>query len=374
MVSGGHFPSVQPTSATSVPQESRDQHDDREPPVLPQPTPPDGVATFKAVVTNAGISEEVAQFLTSSWRKSTSGQYKSVWKSWTTWCEAQGLDYATLSIAKLLDYLLFLFTERKLSWSSIGVHRSAISSLLQPSVSPTFGEHPLVTRFMKAIFLKKPPSVQPRWSWDMATVLRHLKGMGPPPSLTLRNLTWKLALLIAIFSARRMADLTLLRVSNKYLQMTRHAAVFQPAFGAKQDRPGHQNPVLVLKAYSDKSLCPVAHLVEYLKRTKYRNRDDSLFLTLIPPHKGAAKATIKRWILLLLKAAGIECSPGSTRAAAASYALAGNISLNTIMQSADWSRSTTLFRHYIRLLPPEVLSHIARQSSRSVQTAVLDCL
>ena len=158
--------------------------------------------------------------------------------------------------------------------------------------------------------------------------------------------------MIAIFSARRMADLTLLRVSHKYLQMTRHAAVFQPAFGAKQDRPGHQNPVLVLKAYSDKSLCPVAHLVEYLKRTKYRNRDDSLFLTLIPPHKGAAKATIKRWILLLLKAAGIECSPGSTRAAAASYALAGNISLNTIMQSADWSRSTTLFRLSIRLLPP----------------------
>ena len=169
-----------------------------------------------------------------------------------------------------------------------------------------------------------------------------------------------------------MADLTLLGISKKYFQMTRHAAVLQPAFGAKQDRPGHQNPVIVLKSYSDKCLCPVSHLTEYLNRTKYKDRDDALFLTVIPPYKKAAKATIKRWVLQILKAAGIESSPGSTRAAAASFALARNISLKTIMESADWSQSTTLFRHYIRLLPPEVLSQIARQSSRNVQAAVLD--
>ena len=149
--------------------------------------------------------------------------------------------------------------------------------------------------------------------------------MGVPSSLSLRQLTWKLAFLIAIFSARRMADLTLLRVTDSHLQRTRHSAVFQPAFGAKQDRPGHQNPVLVLRSYTDKKLCPVATLMEYLDRTRYPNRDDNLLLSTIPPYKAAAKATIKRWVLSILNDAGVQGTPGSTRAAATSYALARNM-------------------------------------------------
>ena len=150
--------------------------------------------------------------------------------------------------------------------------------------------------------------------------------------------------------------------------------MFLPAFGTKQDRPGHQNPVLVLHAYSDVSLCPIANLKEYLSRTNYQNRDDSLFLTATTPHHKAAKAIVKRWILSILQGAGVQASPGSTRAAAASFALARNISLQTIMESAGWSRSKTVFRHYIRLLQTEVLTHIANRSSQNVQSAVLDTL
>jgi hypothetical protein len=365
---------IQTTSEVAISSESGSQYQNRQPSPIPQPPPLDGLATFKAIIIKTGISNEVAEFLSTSWRKSTSGQYKSVWKSWASWCEAKGLDNASISVDKLLEYLLYLFKDRNLSWSSIGVHRSALSSILQPSISPSLGEHPLVIRFMKSIFLRKPPSIQPRWSWDMATVLRYLKRLGSPQSLSLKTLTWKLAFMTATFCAKRISDLTLLRTSKKYLQMTRHAAVFQPAFGAKQDRPGHQSPVVVLRAHSDKSLCPVSHLTEYLSRTNYKNRDEALFLTIIPPHKTAAKATIKRWVLQILREAGINSSPGSTRAAAASYALARNISLNAIMGAADWSQSTTMFKHYIRLLPQEVLSQIARQSSRNVQTAVLDSL
>jgi hypothetical protein len=129
-----------------------------------------------------------------------------------------------------------------------------------------------------------------------------------------------------------------------------------------------------LKAYVDKRLCPVALLDEYLLRTSYGRRKDALFLTTTPPFGAAAKGTIKRWILSVLSQAGVQGTPGSTRAAAASYSLARNISLKTVMDAADWSRSSTLFRHYMRLLPPEVLAHVARASARNVQDAVLDTL
>lgn len=236
------------------------------------------------------------------------------------------------------------------------------------------GEHPLVSRFLRTVFIKNPPSITPRWTWDMATVLTHVRDMGLPRSLSLRQLTWKLTFLIAVFSARRMADLALLRISHNYLQQTRHSAVFQTAFGSKQDRPGHANPVLVLKAFHDKRLCPVAALSEYLIRTQYPNRDDALFLSTLPPYKQAAKATIKRWVVSILQGAGVEGTPGSTRAAAASYAVARNVSLQTVMEAADWSRTSTVFRHYLRLLPPGVLALIARRSSANVQAGVLDTL
>ena len=208
----------------------------------------------------------------------------------------------------------------------------------------------------------------------MATVLTCLRDWGLPQDQTLRRLSWKFAFLVAVFSARRVADLHLLRISHEYLQISATSAVFQPAFGAKQDRPGHQNPLVVLRAYDDTRLCPVAHLNEYLRRTRSDIRPEALFLTTTLPQKSAAKATIKRWILLVLQTAGVQGSPGSTRAAATSFSLARNISLNTVMNAADWSRSTTMFRHYLRLLSAEVLANVARTTAANVQDAVLDTL
>ena len=123
----------------------------------------------------------------------------------------------------------------------------------------------------------------------MATVLTCIKDWGLPQDLTLRRLTWKLAFMVAVFSARRMADMALLRTSHEFLQISAHTAVFQPAFGAKQDRPGHQTPLIVLRAYDDTRLCPVAHLNEYLRRTRFNGRPESLFLTTTLPQKSAAK-------------------------------------------------------------------------------------
>jgi hypothetical protein len=121
-------------------------------------------------------------------------------------------------------------------------------------------------------------------------------------------------------------------------------------------------------------LCPVAHLEEYISRTKSEGRPSNLFLTTVLPQRVASRNTIKRWVVSVLSEAGVEGSAGSTRAAAASYALASNISLSAVLEAADWSRSTTLFRHYVRLLPAEVLAHVARDPARNVQDAVLDTL
>jgi hypothetical protein len=194
-------------------------------------------------------------------------------------------------------------------------------------------------------------------------------------ALDLRRLTWKFTFLLAIFSARRVSDLTLLHVSNDLFQRTDSTAVFQPAFGAKQDRPGHQNPLVVLKRYeTDLRLCLIAHLDEYLSCTASVNRPTNLLLTTVLPQRITARNTIRRWVVSVLSSAGVEGLAGSTRAAAASFALASNITLSTVLEAADWSTSTTMLRHYVRLLPPEVLAHVAQNPARNVQDAVLNIL
>jgi hypothetical protein len=79
--------------------------------------------------------------------------------------------------------------------------------------------------------------------------------------------------------------------------MSCDSAVLQLAYRAKQDCPGHQNPLMILKAFDDKRLCPVAHLEEYLNHTSYQRNCDSLLLTTTVPFDAAAKSTIKRWII-----------------------------------------------------------------------------
>jgi hypothetical protein len=67
-----------------------------------------------------------------------------------------------------MDYLTHLYN-RKLSWSTIGIHRSAISMTLAPIDGVRVGDHPLVKRLMSGVFNDKPPR------WDAPTLWDPLK-------------------------------------------------------------------------------------------------------------------------------------------------------------------------------------------------------
>jgi hypothetical protein len=99
-----------------------------------------------------------------------------------------------------------------------------------------------------------------------------------------------------------------------------------------------------------------------------------LFLATVLPQIIVARNPIKRWKVSVLSEAGVASVAGSIRADAASFALASNITLRTVLEEVAWSRSTTLFIHYVWLLPPEVLAHVANNHARKVQDAVLNVL
>ena len=72
------------------------------------------------------------------------------------------------------------------------------------------GQHPLVSRLMKGGFNQRPPKPRYEVTWDVSKVLDHIESLGSSDSLSLQNLTWKLAIILALTRPSRSADLVML--------------------------------------------------------------------------------------------------------------------------------------------------------------------
>ena len=102
-------------------------------------------------------------------------------------------------------------------------------------------------------------------------------------------------------------------------------------------------------------LCPVSCLQEYLRRTQIHRPKDSdsqpLFLSMQKPFTPVSSTSIGRWLKDVLQEAGVDTNifkPHSTRSASTSTAKRCGVSIQDILNAADWSRETTFNRFYYR--------------------------
>ena len=101
------------------------------------------------------------------------------------------------------NFLTTMLNDRDLKYSTLNLHRSVISAYHPPIEGFQVGQHPLIVRLLKGAFNKKPP--QPRYTqtWDVNQVLEEIKRLGPNESLTLKALSLKLAMLLALTTVSR---------------------------------------------------------------------------------------------------------------------------------------------------------------------------
>ena len=64
-----------------------------------------------------------------------------------------------------------------------------------------FGDHPLVSRFIKGVCELKPSLPRYHRIWDVSVVLRHLNTLEPVYALDLKALTLKFTMLLAFLLA-----------------------------------------------------------------------------------------------------------------------------------------------------------------------------
>ena len=164
-----------------------------------------------------------------------------------------------------VEFLTTLY-EEGLSYSSINSARCVLSAILNMpgSAHLTFGEHPGVKRFMKGIFQSRLPLPRYSKTWDVNSVLQYISSMGDSQDLSLKNLTLKLVMLVALTTAQRGQSLHLLDT----LGMVREEAAYTFMFSSniKQSKPGRPSSELVIKlnAYPhDSKLCVVLTHVQF---------------------------------------------------------------------------------------------------------------
>jgi len=141
-------------------------------------------------------------------------------------------------------------------FQSLNSYWSAISSIHSKVEGHSVGEHPLVSRVLKGAYNARPPL--PRYStfWDVGVVLQFIKGLGQNGSQTLRQLSIKKAMLLALTSASRSVDLVNLDIST--CTYVASGVIFKALHLSKQSRASRPIEDFFFPAFiQNSSLCPV---------------------------------------------------------------------------------------------------------------------
>ena len=309
---------------------------------------PSGLPLVRESLSRYNLSSSARDILMASWRPGTTKQYQTYLDRWRNYCHNHNVDVFNPDLKDSIEFLVSLYKEG-LGYSAINTARSALSTILEYKDGCKFGEHPLVCRYMKGIFELKP--ALPRYSeiWDVTVVLDYLKKLPDRKSISLKDLTLKLTMLLCLTTGQR--NQTIHKISVNCIQELPDRYRITIDEKLKQTKPGRHLKPLELRVFEeDNKICVYEHLKEYLERTRQHRRENlQLLLSYIKPFRPVGKATISRWVKQVLQSAGIDINKytaHSSRAASTSHCKAKGLNLCEILAAAGWSNAQTFARYY----------------------------
>lgn len=254
-------------------------------------------------------------------------------------------------MTNIINFLTASFL-KGVGYNSVNTTRGALSSLGIILDGFPAGRHPLVNRFLKGVFNLRPPRPRYNSTWDVQPVLMKLRSMYPLTNLTLKEITLKLVMLMALTQAARTQTLHLLLLNG--MEMSDSSITVPLGDNIKQCRPSFNIQSVTFTAYrTDARLCVCNTLRHYINvTTKLRPNhlnSEKLLISFTKPHHSVTKDTIARWIRTLLAMAGVDTkifTAGSVRPAAASRAKALAVPISAILARAGWGHESTFARHY----------------------------
>ena len=161
-----------------------------------------------------------------SWRSGTRKQYEGAFSKWKLYFCKRKVNPFSPTAAEGINSLGELYG-KGIAYSGFNTARSALSAIITLSNNMSFGNHPSVRRFMKGVYETSRPSPPKHQEiWGVRADLEFLQTQTPAEGLSLKNLTMKLCMLLALISAQRCQ--TLKALSIDYLKLWEKSALFTP--------------------------------------------------------------------------------------------------------------------------------------------------
>ena len=300
------------------------------------------MADLSEVLCDRGSTVAAADYALSSWAPNTRRQYDYQLRNWNAYCAENDLDPQSVTDIVLGNFLASL-RQRGYAYSTVASHKAAVTSFL--SMVSTVPDLPLSDRVVKGIFREAPPAPKYGDIWDVRSVIASVKGWGPTADLSLKLLTQKTAILLALASPKRVSELASLSLTK--LQKGRDRWIFHLGMTKNRTMGGDSHSAEYARFRSDPEICPVSTLEVYLDRTDYRDRSENVLISFVSPFGAVTPPTISRWIKDVLTSAGFEAyGAHSTRAAATSAAHRAGLSAPQIMKAANWAPGGSTFERF----------------------------
>lgn len=295
-------------------------------------------------------TDEQLSLLRDSWRPSTLKTYEVAWKRWLRWTKTNNIDPKKPSGAELAQFLSDLHLVYHLSYNTILLHKSVVSTLCNADMSSSLSSHVLVKHILKSIALKNPKGSKPP-IWDVSKLTTFLTKYTVDTNNTFQTVRHT-AILLLLCSGRRIHDLTLLRIDAEHYFRSNNDIVLWPQYGSKTDSSEYRQSGWKLLVNSENhNLNPVFWVEKTISLLEERRNTanlPNLFITIRGTAKAASRTVIAGWIKSLFKEANITGTPGSVRAAVASKNWLNNYALDDILARGNWRSANTFQRFYRR--------------------------
>ena len=134
-------------------------------------------------------------------------------QQWRVFCGKRQINPVSTSVKNVLIFLTELF-DRNIGYSALNTAKSALSNIISLTDSNLqLGQYHLVKRFTRGAVNKRPSFPKCSKSWPAGTVLRFLQSI-QLGNITLRNLSLKITVSLALLSGQRIQTLHRLSVKN----------------------------------------------------------------------------------------------------------------------------------------------------------------
>ena len=194
------------------------------------------MATIKRFARQAGFSPAVAGQLIFSRRLSTRLNYQARWGTYRKWCRDFGHRSSSPSIAKIADFLTYMFKRKGAALSTIKGYRAMLSAVFKFPL-PEISTSPILKDLIRSFEISAPRPLFPPPPWDLDKVLQYLSGppFEPLARASFLYKTKKALFLLAMATAKRVSKLQALSFSVSF-QGEDLVLYYDPFFRAKTEQ------------------------------------------------------------------------------------------------------------------------------------------